>query len=63
MPGPRPDHIAFFDLVGGVAFTGDLDGRRGARMIPRPSDDAAWATSRARLDAIDPQIRLGGHPP
>ena len=62
MPGPRPDHIAFFDLVGGVAFTGDLDGRRGARMIPGPSDDAAWATSRARLDAIDPQIRLGGHP-
>ena len=62
MPGPRPDHIAFFDVVGGVAFTGDLDGRRGARMIPGPSDDAAWATSRARLDAIDPQIRLGGHP-
>jgi glyoxylase-like metal-dependent hydrolase (beta-lactamase superfamily II)/8-oxo-dGTP pyrophosphatase MutT (NUDIX family) len=61
-PGPRPDHLAFFDVVGGVALTGDLDGRRGARMIPGPSDPSAWAASRSALDAIDPSIRLGGHP-
>ena len=61
-PGPRPDHVALFDAIGGVAFSGDLDGRRGARMIPGPADDGAWAASRARLDAVAPQIRLGGHP-
>ena len=61
-PGPRPDHLAFYDGIGGVALTGDLDGRRGARMIPGPTDDQAWAASRARLDAIAPAIRLGGHP-
>ena len=61
-PGPRPDHVALFDAIGGVAFTGDLDGRRGARMIPGPADEAAWAASLARLDALEPAIRLGGHP-
>ena len=61
-PGPRPDHVAFFDAVGGVALTGDLDGRRGARMIPGPADASAWAASRAALDAVGPSIRLGGHP-
>jgi glyoxylase-like metal-dependent hydrolase (beta-lactamase superfamily II)/8-oxo-dGTP pyrophosphatase MutT (NUDIX family) len=61
-PGPRPDHLAFVDAIGGVAFTGDLDGRRGARMIPGPSDDAAWTSSRAFIDAIEPRIRLAGHP-
>ena len=61
-PGPRPDHVALFDVIGGVAFTGDLDGRRGARMIPGPADAEAWAASRVRLAAIAPWIRLGGHP-
>jgi glyoxylase-like metal-dependent hydrolase (beta-lactamase superfamily II) len=61
-PGPRADHVVFFDVIGGVAFTGDLEGRRGARMIPSPADEAAWAASRARLDALEPAIRLGGHP-
>jgi glyoxylase-like metal-dependent hydrolase (beta-lactamase superfamily II)/8-oxo-dGTP pyrophosphatase MutT (NUDIX family) len=61
-PGPRPDHLAFFDAIGGVAFTGDLDGRRGSRMIPGPADDDAWAASRTRLDSIAPPFRLGGHP-
>jgi glyoxylase-like metal-dependent hydrolase (beta-lactamase superfamily II)/8-oxo-dGTP pyrophosphatase MutT (NUDIX family) len=61
-PGPRPDHLAFFDAIGGVVFTGDLDGRRGLRMMPGPADDEAWAASRARLEAIGPLVRLGGHP-
>ena len=61
-PGPRPDHLALFDAIGGVAFTGDLDGRRGARMIPGPTDAEAWAASRSRIDAIAPGVRLGGHP-
>ena len=61
-PGPRPDHIALFDAIGGVALTGDLDGRRGARMIPSPSDEAAWAASRRSVDALGPIVRLGGHP-
>jgi len=61
-PGPRPDHLTFVDTVGGIAFTGDLDGRRGARMIPGRVDDAAWRSSRARIDAIDPAVRLAGHP-
>jgi glyoxylase-like metal-dependent hydrolase (beta-lactamase superfamily II)/8-oxo-dGTP pyrophosphatase MutT (NUDIX family) len=61
-PGPRPDHLAFLDVVGGVALTGDLDGRRGARMIPGPSDASAWAASRSALDAVRPIVRLGGHP-
>jgi glyoxylase-like metal-dependent hydrolase (beta-lactamase superfamily II) len=61
-PGPRPEHLSFIDATGGVAFAGDLDGRRGARMIPGPTDHAAWTASRARLDAIDPAVRLAGHP-
>jgi glyoxylase-like metal-dependent hydrolase (beta-lactamase superfamily II) len=61
-PGPRPDHLAFFDVVGGVALTGDLDGRRGARMIPGPTDALAWTASRSALDVVGPGIRLGGHP-
>jgi glyoxylase-like metal-dependent hydrolase (beta-lactamase superfamily II) len=61
-PGPRSDHLAY--VVGGRAavLTGDLDGRRGARMLPGPADDAAWAASRTRLDALGSVIRLGGHP-
>jgi glyoxylase-like metal-dependent hydrolase (beta-lactamase superfamily II)/8-oxo-dGTP pyrophosphatase MutT (NUDIX family) len=60
--GPRPDHLCFLDAIGGVTLTGDLDGRRGARMLPGPADEEAWARSRARLDALGPNIRLGGHP-
>ncbi|MEJ7749114.1 MAG: MBL fold metallo-hydrolase, partial [Candidatus Limnocylindrales bacterium] len=37
-PGPRPDHLAFIVGDGEVAIVGDLDGRRGARMIPAPPD-------------------------
>ena len=61
-PGPRSDHLAF--AVGGstAVLTGDLDGRRGARMLPGPADDAAWAASLARLDALGSTLRLGGHP-
>jgi len=61
-PGPRPDHLAY--LVGDLAavLTGDLDGVRGARMLPGPTGDQAWAVSRARLDALGSVLRLGGHP-
>ena len=61
-PGPRRDHLAY--VVGDLAavLTGDLDGVRGARMLPGPVDDAAWAASRARLDTLGSTLRLGGHP-
>ena len=47
-PGPRPDHVAYIlSRHGeGTALIGDLDGHRGARMMPGPVDDAAWAESR-----------------
>jgi ribonuclease/clavin/mitogillin len=61
-PGPRPDHLALFDAIGGVALTGDLDGRRGARMIPGPPDEVAWADSRTRLAAAGARLLLPGHP-
>ena len=51
-PGPRPDHLAFIVGDGAVVISGDLDGRRGARSISGPPDDAAWAASRARLDGF-----------
>ena len=56
-PGPRPDHLAYVIDDRAAVLTGDLDGGRGARMLPGPADDAAWAASRARLDA------LGSMPP
>ena len=65
-PGPRPDHVAY--LVGGdngarFLIAGDLDGRRGARMIPAPTDPDAWQRSRDRLDRIAPGATwLAGHP-
>jgi glyoxylase-like metal-dependent hydrolase (beta-lactamase superfamily II) len=63
-PGPRPDHVAYLVGQGTMALTGDLDGIRGARSIPGPSDDRAWTTSRTRLAALAPNARwLGGHPP
>lgn len=63
-PGPRADHLCF--LVGdGSAFviTGDLDGRRGARAIVGPTDEAAAAASRDRLQRLAPGAGwLSGHP-
>jgi glyoxylase-like metal-dependent hydrolase (beta-lactamase superfamily II)/8-oxo-dGTP pyrophosphatase MutT (NUDIX family) len=62
-PGPRADHLAFVVGAGETVLTGDLDGRRGARSIFGPPDEAAWAASRARLGALAPTARrLGGHP-
>ena len=61
-PGPRPDHLAYVIGDRAAVLTGDLDGRRGARMLPGPVDDVAWAASRARLDAFGSMLRLGGHP-
>jgi glyoxylase-like metal-dependent hydrolase (beta-lactamase superfamily II) len=70
-PGPRPDHLAFLiDTPGDghgddrrVVLTGDLDGTRGARSLPGPADDAAWAASIERIRAEAPEARwLGGHP-
>jgi glyoxylase-like metal-dependent hydrolase (beta-lactamase superfamily II) len=62
-PGPRPEHLAF--IVGDARFvvTGDLDGVRGARMLPGPTDETAWATSRERLARLAPDaMQLHGHP-
>jgi hypothetical protein len=54
-------HIAFIGET--FALTGDLDGTRGARSIPGPSDEAAWATSRERVAGLVPRDRwLAGHP-
>ena len=61
-PGPRSDHLAYVVGDRAAVLTGDLDGRRGARMLPGPVDDVAWAASRARLDALGSMLRLGGHP-
>ena len=62
-PGPRPDHVAFVVGDGGAILTGDLGGRRGARSLPGPTDEEAWAMSRARVDALGPGVvRLPGHP-
>lgn len=62
-PGLTPDHLAFVVGEGQFAVTGDLDGRRGARMIPGPIDPEAWRASTVRLHAEAPDARwLGGHP-
>jgi len=61
-PGPRPDHLVYVVGERAAVLTGDIEGRRGARMLPGPADHAAWAASRARLDALGPVLRLGGHP-
>lgn len=62
-PGPRSDHVAYVIGDGASTVTGDLDGIRGARVVPGPSDDAAWAASLARIAAIAPDTRrLPGHP-
>jgi glyoxylase-like metal-dependent hydrolase (beta-lactamase superfamily II)/8-oxo-dGTP pyrophosphatase MutT (NUDIX family) len=63
-PGPRPDHVAYLSADGAFVLTGDLDGLRGARSIPGPTDEVAWSRSRNRLEKVAPAaLRLGGHPP
>ncbi len=67
-PGPRPEHLAFIvEDAGGVpvaVLAGDLDGIRGARSLPGPADDAAWADSVAQLRSAVPDVPwFGGHPP
>lgn len=63
-PGPRPDHLAF--LVGArrdLVISGDLDGRRGARAVVGPWDEAAAAASRDRLQRLAPEAAwVSGHP-
>lgn len=66
-PGPRPDHLAFvLEEVNGAqtaVFSGDLEGRRGARSLPGPADDAAWTGSVARLHSVAPGVPwFGAHP-
>ena len=65
-PGPNPGHLAL--IVGSASgapvavLAGDLDGARGARCLPGPSDDAAWATSVARLRSVAPDVPwFSGH--
>jgi glyoxylase-like metal-dependent hydrolase (beta-lactamase superfamily II)/8-oxo-dGTP pyrophosphatase MutT (NUDIX family) len=65
-PGPTPEHLAF--LVGdpdapSFAISGDLDGRRGARSIVAPADEAATIASCDRLLSLASDAQwLGGHP-
>jgi glyoxylase-like metal-dependent hydrolase (beta-lactamase superfamily II)/8-oxo-dGTP pyrophosphatase MutT (NUDIX family) len=63
-PGPSPAHLAF--LVGdpvSQVISGDLDGRRGARAVVGPWDEAAAVASRDRLRQAAPAAPwLGGHP-
>ncbi len=62
-PGLEPEGLAFVVGEGQFAVTGDLDGRRGARSIFGPADEAAWQQSVERLRAVAPDARwLGGHP-
>ncbi len=66
-PGPRPEDLAFVveDAAGApvAVLVGDLDGVRGARSLPGPADDAAWAGSVARLRSAAPDVPwFGGHP-
>lgn len=63
-PGPSPDHLAFLvDDARGLLIGGDLDGRRGARLMSRAWDGAAAARSRDRLRTLAPEATwLPGHP-
>ena len=70
-PGPTPEHLAFIvgdrnsDAADGglTVLAGDLDGIRGARMVPGPPDHAAWRTSLAELRSLAPDAPwFGGHP-
>jgi glyoxylase-like metal-dependent hydrolase (beta-lactamase superfamily II) len=61
-PGPRPDHLAFVVGDGTAILTGDLDGRRGSRMLPGPVDEASLRVSRERLSRLALGApRLAGH--
>ena len=63
IPGPTRDHLAFVVGEGRAVISGDLDGVRGARSIPGPTDDAAWARSVAVLRSVSSGARwLSGHP-
>ena len=62
-PGARADHVAFADAAGRFVLAGDLDGRRGARSITGPVDEAALDASRERVRRLAPDATwLGGHP-
>jgi glyoxylase-like metal-dependent hydrolase (beta-lactamase superfamily II)/8-oxo-dGTP pyrophosphatase MutT (NUDIX family) len=61
-PGPRPEHVAFVVGDGTAVIAGDLDGRRGSRMLPGPVDDVSLRASRDRLARLAPGApRLAGH--
>ncbi len=63
MPGPRPDHLALIVAGGAYVISGDLGGVRGARSIPGPADETAWADSIRRLRTLAPDGHwLAGHP-
>jgi hypothetical protein len=62
-PGPRPDHLCFLRCHRRRGADGDLDGSRGARMLPGPRTRSAWARSRSRLDALAPNSGSPGIPP
>ncbi len=62
-PGPRSDNLAFIVGEGTHLVSGDLDGVRGARSIPGPSDQVAWAASIERVRMLAPNATwLPGHP-
>ena len=62
-PGLEPEGLALVVGEGQFAVTGDLDGRRGARSIFAPVDEAALRESVERLRSVAPGARwLGGHP-
>ncbi len=61
-PGVRADHVAFVVGDGSAVVSGDLDGRRGSRMLPGPVDAASLMASRVRLSGVAPGApRLTGH--
>jgi glyoxylase-like metal-dependent hydrolase (beta-lactamase superfamily II)/8-oxo-dGTP pyrophosphatase MutT (NUDIX family) len=63
-PGSGPEHLGF--LVGDqqkAVISGDLDGRRGARMVAGPWNEPAALASRNRLRGLAPgAVWLSGHP-
>jgi glyoxylase-like metal-dependent hydrolase (beta-lactamase superfamily II)/8-oxo-dGTP pyrophosphatase MutT (NUDIX family) len=61
-PGLEPEGLAFVVGDGRFAVVGDLDGRRGARSMFGPVDEAVLERSIARLREVAPEARwLGGH--
>jgi len=60
-PGPRTDHLAFVVGDGEWVASGDLDGTRGARMLPT-EPDPRWPASVERLRALATKATwLPGH--